>query len=194
MVKQVIVELSDREYQILENIDELEGDTSQKMLQLFKDYLKATPRFRPDYHLIKMDEKKDMLQQVLESIWDEYKSTPSPLENWDEDKFNSVRENLLSVNAVRPLGIQNFILTTQLKKPWLAAFNTVAKIFPDIDEFSQACVATVYMLDYLSRGTFDAQLLKDATILLNELFLFTYAAAKRKAHEFKRSLGKGGVR
>ena len=57
----------------------------------------------------------------------------------------------------------------------------------DFDEFSQACIATIYVLDFLSRGTFDHELLKDSTILLNDLYLFSYAVAKKKAHEFQKA-------
>lgn len=191
MVKWVVVELSDREYQVLENIDELEGDPPEKLRELLRNYLVCTPRFKMDYHIIHLEEKRELLTTVLEEIWKEYESCINPLENWDTQKVDTVRENLIEINAIRPVGSFDIALTGTLKKPWLQAYNSVGKIFDDVDEFSQACIATVYVLDFLSRGTFDHELLKDGTIFLNELFLFSYAIAKKKAHEFQKARGKG---
>ncbi len=187
MVKWVVVELSDREYQVLENIDELEGPAPLKLRELLREYLQSTPRFKVDYHIIHLEEKKELLIEILEAIWKEYESSLSPLESWDKEKADVVRENLMEINAIRPVGSFNFALTGLLKKPWLTAYNNVSAVFDDIDEFSQACIATIYVLDFLSRGTFGQELLKDSTILLNELYLFSYAVAKKKAHEFQKA-------
>ncbi|MCL7415468.1 MAG: hypothetical protein M8349_05335 [ANME-2 cluster archaeon] len=187
MVKWVVVELSDREYQVLENIDELEGPAPLKLRELLREYLQSTPRFKVDYHIIHLEEKKEFLIKVLEDIWKEYELSPTPLEKWDQKKAELVRENLMEINAIRPVGSFDIALTGVLKKPWLSAYNSVSEVFEDIDEFSQACIATIYVLDFLSRGTFESELLKDSTIFLNELYLFTYAVAKRKAHEFQKS-------
>ncbi len=187
MVKWVVVPLSDREYQVLEKIDELEGTAPLKLRELLRAYLQSTPRFKADYHIIHLEEKKDFLETVLEDIWKEYKLSPTPLEKWDQETAETVRENLMEINAIRPVGSFNIALTGVLKKPWLSAYNSVSEVFEDIDEFSQACIATIYVLDFLSRGTFEPKLLKDSTIYLNEIYLFTYAVAKRKAHEFQKS-------
>ncbi len=187
MVKWVVVPLSDREYQVLEKIDELEGSAPQKLRELLREYLESTPRFKADYHIIHLEEKKDFLVTLLEDIWKEYELSPTPLEKWNQDKAATVRENLMEINAIRPVGSFNFALTGVLKKPWLSAYNSVSEVFDDIDEFSQANIATIYVLDFLSRGTFEHELLKDSTIFLNELYLFTYAVAKKKAHEFQKS-------
>jgi hypothetical protein len=187
MVKWVVVPLSDREYQVLEKIDELEGPAPQKLRELLRAYLQSTPRFKADYHIIHLEEKKDFLLTVLEDIWKEYELYPTPLEKWDQEKAAIVRDNLMEINAIRPVGSFNIALTGLLKKPWLSAYNSVSEVFADIDEFSQACIATIYVLDFLSRGTLEPELLKDSTIFLNELYLFTYAVAKKKAHEFQKS-------
>ena len=187
MVKWVVVELSDREYQILENLDDVEGDSSQKLRTLLRDHLFATPRFHKDYHIIHLEEKKELLIGILESIWKEYESSTSPLEKWDEDKMKSVRDELTEINAIRPVGPFSFTVTGFLKKPWLSAYYHVNNIFEDLDEFSQACIASIYVLDFLSKGTFESGLLKNSTILLNELFMFSYAVARKKAHETQES-------
>ncbi|MCL7476470.1 MAG: hypothetical protein SCH39_12960 [Methanosarcinales archaeon] len=189
MVKWVVVELSDREYQVLKNIDELEGEVSQKLRELLRNYLISTPRFKVDYHIIHLEEKRELLMSVLEEIWKEYESCLSPLEKWDQEKAQTVRENLMEINAIRPVGSFDIALTGLLKKPWLSAYNSVSEVFDDVDEFSQACIATIYVLDFLSRGTLEPGLLKDATIFLNELYLFSYAVAKKKAHEFQKARG-----
>ncbi|MBW6519371.1 MAG: hypothetical protein K0A89_12850 [ANME-2 cluster archaeon] len=189
MVKWVVVELSDREYQVLKNIDELEGEVSQKLRELLRNYLISTPRFKVDYHIIHLEEKRKLLMSVLEEIWKEYESCLSPLEKWDQEKAQTVRENLMEINAIRPVGSFDIALTGLLKKPWLSAYNSVSEVFDDVDEFSQACIATIYVLDFLSRGTLEPGLLKDATIFLNELYLFMYAVAKKKAHEFQKARG-----
>ncbi|MDF1558072.1 MAG: hypothetical protein P1P80_07835 [ANME-2 cluster archaeon] len=187
MVKWVVVELSDREYQVLKKIDELEGPAPQKLRELLRGYLQNTTRFKVDYHIIHLEEKKELLIKVLEDIWKEYELSSTPLEKWDQKKAELVRENLMEINAIRPVGSFDIALTGVLKKPWLSAYNSVSEVFEDIDEFSQACIATIYVLDYLSRGTFEPGLLKDSTIFLNEIYLFTYAVAKRKAHEFQKA-------
>ena len=187
MVKWVVVPLSDREYQVLGKIDELEGPAPLKLRELFRAYLQNTTRFKADYHIIHLEEKKDFLMTVLEDIWKEYELSYPPLEKWDQKTAETVRDNLMEINAIRPVGSFNFTLSGVLKKPWLSAYNSVSEVFGDIDEFSQACIATIYVLDFLSRGTFEPKLLKDSTIYLNEIYLFTYAVAKRKAHEFQKS-------
>jgi hypothetical protein len=188
MVKWVVVKLTDREYQILDNLEDIEGTTAEKLKELFTSYLLQTPRFKVDYHVIKLDETKEHLQQVLELIWNEYQQSPNPLDLWDEDKFDRIKKELIQVNALRPMGGRQFAPTYLFKKPWLSVFNNVNKVFPEHDEFSQAYIATIYMLDYLSKVTFDDELLKDATIILNEFYMYTYAVAKKKAHEFQRSI------
>jgi len=186
MVKWVVVQLSDREYQILEKLDDIEGDSSQKLRMLLRDYLFTTPKFQKDYHIIHLEEKKDLLFEILVSIWKEYDSSTSPLEKWDEEKVKSVRDELMEIDAIRPVGPFSFTVTL-LKKPWLAAYYHVNNIFEELDEFSQACIASIYVLDFLSKGTFKSELLKNSTILLNELFMFSYAVARKKAHETQES-------
>lgn len=187
MVKWVVVKLSDRECQILEELDDVEGDSGQKLRTLFRDYLFTIPRFHKDYHVIHLEEKKEFLFEILKSIWEEYDSTTSPLEKWDQEKVETIRNELMGINAIRPVGPFSFTVTGLLKKPWLSAYYHVSNIFEDMDEFSQACIASIYVLDFLSKGTFESELLKDSTILLNELFMFSYAVAKKKAHETQES-------
>lgn len=187
MVKWVVVQLSDREYQILEKLDDIEGDSSQKLRMLLRDHLFTIPRLHKDYHIIHLEEKKEFLFEILVSIWEEYESSTSPLEKWDEEKVKSVRDDLMEIDAIRPIGPFNFTVTSLLKKPWLSAYYHVSTIFEDLDEFSQACIASIYVLDFLSKGTFESGSLKNSTILLNELFMFSYAVAKKKAHETQES-------
>ena len=170
MVKWVVVPLSDREYQVLGKIDELEGPAPLKLRELLRAYLQSTPRFKADFHIIHLEEKKDFLNTMLEDIWKEYELSSTPLEKWDQEKATTVRENLMEINAIRPVGPFNITLTGFLKKPWLSAYNSVSEVFEDIDEFSQANIATIYVLDFLSRGTFEPKLLKDSTIYLNEIY------------------------
>lgn len=188
MVKKVVVELTDREYLILEKLNEFEGDCSQKLKALFIDYLAQTPRLKANYHLIKLDEKKDYLLEILEYIWTEYEKNPNPLESWDSGKYDSIQQELLQINVIRPMGAGRFAPTYMFKKPWLSVYNSTSKVFPDLDEFSQAYLATIYMLDYLSRGTLEKELLRDSTMILNEFYMYTYAVAKKTAHISKEAL------
>jgi hypothetical protein len=190
MVKTVVVEFSDREYQILLKLDEFEGDDSQKLKELFTSYLAQTPRLKAGYHLIKLDETQDHMLEVLDSIYKEYESSPSPLEGWTQSKYDKILEDLLQIEIIRPMGAGRFGPTSRFKKPWLTVYNSTSKVFPDLDEFSQAYIATVYMLDYFSRGTFEAELLRDATIILNEFYLYSYALAKKQAHNAQKAITK----
>jgi hypothetical protein len=190
MVKTVVVELSDREYQILLKLDEFEGNDSQKLKALFTSYLAQTPRLQAGYHLIKLDETQEHLLEILDSIYKEYESDPSPLECWTQSKYDKILEDLLQIEVIRPMGAGRFGPTSRFNKPWLTVYNSTSKVFPDLDEFSQAYIATVYMLDYLSRGTFEAELLKDATIILNEFYLYSYAIAKKQAHDAQKAIAK----
>lgn len=190
MVKTVVVEFSDREYQILLKLNEFEGDDSQKLKELFTNYLSQTPRLRAGYHLIKLDETQDHMLEILDSIYKEYESNPSPLEGWTQSKYDKIQEDLLQIEIIRPMGAGRFGLTSRFKKPWLTVYNSTSKVFPDLDEFSQAYIATVYMLNYFSRGTFEAELLRDATIILNEFYLYSYALAKKQAHNAQKAITK----
>jgi hypothetical protein len=190
MVKTVVVEFSDREYQILLKLNEFEGDDSQKLKELFTNYLSQTPRLRAGYHLIKLDETQDHMLEILDSIYKEYESNPTPLEGWTQSKYDKIQEDLLQIEIIRPMGAGRFGLTSRFKKPWLTVYNSTSKVFPDLDEFSQAYIATVYMLDYFSRGTFEAELLRDATIILNEFYLYSYALAKKQAHNAQKAITK----
>lgn len=188
MVKWVLVKLTDREYQILENLDDLTGDSASRLKELFTRHLLETPKFKVDYHVLKLDENKEHLSKVLQAVWNEYELSPEPMDGWDMEKFDRINKELIQINAIRPMGGNKFAPTYMFKKPWLAVYNSVPKIFPELDEFSQAYVATIYMLDYLSRETLGEEMLKDSTIILNELFMLSYAAAKKRAHEFTKAL------
>jgi hypothetical protein len=190
MVKWIVVKLSDREHQILETIDEIPGDCSQKLKELYIQYLQTAPKFKADFHIIKLEEKKDLLLEVLTSIWKEYETSISPMEDWDKEKFNRVRDELVQVNAIQQMGVGNYIPTQAFKKPWLSAFHKTSTIFPDIDEFSQAGITSAYVLTHLSRDTFPIDLLKDAAIVLNEDFMFVYAIAKKRANDFSQAIKK----
>ena len=190
MVKTVVVEFSDREYQILLKLDEFEGDDSQKLKELFTSYLVQTPRLQAGYHLIKLDETQDHLLEILDSIYKEYESNPSPLEGWTQSKYDKIQEDLLQIEIIRPMGAGSYGPTSRFKKPWLTVYNSTSKVFPDLDEFSQAYIATVYMLDYFSRATFETELLRDATIILNEYYLFSYALAKKNSREAQKAIAK----
>ena len=190
MVKWIVVKLSDREHQILETINEIPGDCSQKLKELYIQYLQTSPNFKAEFHIIKLEEKKDLLLEVLASIWKEYETSSNPIEDWDKEKFNKIRDELVQVNAIQQMGVGNFIPTQAFKKPWLSAFNKTSKIFPGMDEFSQAGITSAYVLTYLSRDTFPIELLKDAAIVLNEDFMFTYAIAKKRANDFSEAIKK----
>jgi len=190
MVKWIVVKLSDREHQILETIDEIPGNCSQKLKELYIQYLQTSPRFKADFHIIKLEEKKDLLLEVLTSIWKEYEISSSPMEDWDNEKFSRIRDELMQVNAIQQMGVGNYIPTQAFKKPWLSAFHKTSKIFPDIDEFSQAGITSAYVLTHLSRDTFPIELLKDAAIILNEDFMFVYAIAKKRANDFSEAIKK----
>jgi hypothetical protein len=188
MVKWIVVGLTDREYQILEKIVELKGDPPQKLKELYIQFLQTSPRFSADFHLIKMDEKKDLLMEVVTAIWKEYETSDCPVEDWDENKFNQIRDELVQVNAIQQMGIGNFIPTQSFKKPWLSAYHKSSIVFPDLDEFSQAGITSAYVLSYLSRDTFALELLRDAAIILNEDYMFPYAIAKKRAHDFSEAI------
>jgi len=190
MVKWIVVKLSDREHQILETIDEIPGDCPQKLKELYIQYLQTSPNFKADFHIIKLEEKKDLLLEVLASIYKEYETSNSPMEDWDKEKFNKIRDELVQVNAIQQMGVGNYIPTPDFKKPWLSAFHKTSKIFPGLDEFSQAGITSAYVLTYLSRDTFPAELLRDAAIVLNEDFMFVYAIAKKRANDFSEAIKK----
>lgn len=185
MVRWIVIKLTEREYQILENLDDIPGKPEEKMKELFIQHLTKTPRLKAGYHLIKLDEKKENLYRVLESIWEEYVATTDPMENWDQEKLDKILENLLAINAIQPVAL-NYVPTYIFRKSWLTAYRHVSTVFPDVDEFSQAYIATVYILDYLSKETFDLELSRDAAIFLNEKYMASYAIAKKQAHDFEK--------
>ncbi len=57
----------------------------------------------------------------------------------------------------------------------------------ELDEYSAACMATIQLLMEFGAGTLSDEKIRDATILINEGWMFVYATAMKKAREFMKT-------
>ncbi len=180
---EIHVNLTDTEYKILKKIKWLEGENGEKLHSLLKWYIKEQPSLKSDYYRLQREETQESLDKSLHDIWNTYEETDTPLLEMDPKRVEELLKKLEEINVVRNIGMHT-IPTGKFKDIWKTVIHDVITESPDMNEFSAACLTTLLLLNEFSMGTLTREELRDATILLNEGWLFIYAAAIHEARSY----------
>lgn len=184
MPKDLIVNLSDIEYKILNNIKIVEGSDGEKLRNLLRMYISTIPELKSSDYLLKRAENKEKIEELLKNVWNEYETTDYPTELWKDDKINKLTDDLLEINILMKTGEKQFIPSNKFRSLFKMLLHDIVTENKDLDEYSAACMATIQLLMEFGAGALSDETMRDGTIYLNEGWMFVYATAVKKAREF----------
>ncbi len=187
MPKDLIVTLSDIEYEILKRIKIVEGEDGTKLRNLFRLYVSTIPELKSSEYALKRVENKEEIESVLQEVWGAYELTDNPTEQWKEDKVNKLISDLIEVNVLVKTGEKQFIPTNKFRSLFKMLLHDIATENRDIDEYTAACVATIQLLMEFGGGSLSKEVLRDGTVLINEGWMFSYSTAMKRARQFMKT-------
>ncbi len=187
MSKDLIVTLSDVEYDILKKMKIVEGEDGEKLRNLLRLYISTIPELKSSEYALKRIENKTEIDEILREVWAAYEITDNPTEHWKEDKINKLISDLVEINVLINMGEKQFIPTNKFRSLFKMLLHDIANEFKDMDEYTAACISTIQLLMEFGGGGIGKETLRDGTILINEGWMFTYATAMKKAREFMKT-------
>ncbi|MCZ7383093.1 MAG: hypothetical protein O8C64_16170 [Candidatus Methanoperedens sp.] len=187
MPKDLKVTLSDIEYEILKKVKIVEGEDGEKLRNLLRLYVSTIPELKSSEYALRRVENKDKIEKILRDVWAAYEITDYPTEKWNDDKVNKMYSDLVEVNVLMKIGEKQYVPSNKFRSLFKMLLHDIAAESKDLDEYSAACVATIQLLREFSAGTLSEEMIRDATILINEGWMFVYATAMKKAREFMKT-------
>ena len=187
MPKDLIVTLNDLEYEILKKMKVVDGEDGEKLRNLFRLYVSTIPELKSSEYALKRVEKKEIIDEHLKNIWDEYEHTDFPTEQWDEEKVNKLTSELIEINVLFKVGEKQYIPSNKFRSLFKMLLHDITTESKDMDEYSAACVATIQLLMEFSVETLSKETIRDGTIFINEGWMFVYATAIKNAREFMKT-------
>ncbi|NJD77106.1 MAG: hypothetical protein FIB08_08440 [Candidatus Methanoperedens sp.] len=187
MSKDIVVTLTDLEYEIFKKMKVVEGENGDKLRNLFRLYVSTIPELKSSEYALKRVENKDYIEEILRDVWAQYEVTDSPTEHWDDNKVNKLMSDLVEINVLIKTGEKQFMPTNKFRSIFKMLLHDIATESKDRDEYSAACVASIQLLMEFGGGALDKETIRDGTILVNEGWLFVYATAMKKAREFMKT-------
>ncbi len=187
MPKELMIKLSDLEYEILKKMKIVEGEDGAKLKNLFRLYISTVPELKSSEYALKRVENKDIIEGHLKNIWEEYELTDNPTEQWNEEKINKLISDLTEINVMLNLGEKQYIPSNKFRSLFKMLLHDITTEAKDMDEYSAACIATIQLLMEFSAGTFSDENIRDGTIFINEGWMFVYSTAIKRAREFMKT-------
>jgi hypothetical protein len=187
MPKDLIVTLSDIEYEILKKMKIVEGEDGEKLRNLLRMYISTIPELKSSEYALKRIENKEEIEGFLREIWAQYELTDNPTELWTEEKVNKLIIDLSEINVLMKAGEGQFVPTTKFRGLFKILLHDIADENKEMDEYSAACVATVQLLMQFGAGSLSKETIRDGAIMVNEGWMFVYATAMKKAREFMKT-------
>jgi hypothetical protein len=187
MPKDLIVTLTDLEYEILKKMKVVEGEEGEKLRNLFRLYVSTIPDLKSSDYALKRIENKNKIEEILQYIWAAYETTDYPVELWSEEKVDKLVSDLMEINVLVKVGEKEYIPSNKFRSLFKMLLHDIATESRDRDEYSAACIATVQLLVEFSAGTLNKETIKDATIFINEGWMFVYSTAMKNAREFMKT-------
>ncbi|MCZ7393331.1 MAG: hypothetical protein O8C56_08395 [Candidatus Methanoperedens sp.] len=187
MPKDLTVTLSDIEYEILKNLKIVEGVDGEKLRNLLRVYIATVPELKSSEYALRRVEHKDEIEENLRDVWAQYELTDYPMEYWKEDKTNTLISDLVEINVLVKAGEKQFIPSNKFRSLFKMLLHDIATESRDRDEYSAACMATIQLLMEFGAGSLSKETIRDATIFINEGWMFVYATAIKKAREFMKT-------
>ncbi len=183
----VCVDLSEKEYEILTELKNLEGNEDEKLRSLFRYYLYTIPALKSSYYALKRVENKEEIEEILRDVQAAYKNTEYLIENWGNDKINKLIDELIEINVLSRVDEKQIIPKRKFGGLFKKLLHDIATEYNDMDEQIASFMATIQLLMEFGVGTLSKETIRDGAIFLNEGWLFIYPKAIKGAREFKRT-------
>ena len=181
------VTLSDLEYEILKKMKVVEGENGDKLRQLLRLYISTIPELKSSEYALKRVENKEIIDEHLRNVWSEYELTDYPTEHWNEEKIHKLTSDMAEINIMIKTGEKQYIPSNKFRSLFKMLLHDITTESNDIDEYSAACIATIQLLMEFGAGTLSKETIRDATIFINEGWMFVYSTAIKKAREFMKT-------
>jgi hypothetical protein len=187
MPKDLKVTLSDVEYEILKKMKIVDGGDGEKLRNLLRLYVSTIPELKSSEYALKRVENKDKIEKILRDVWAAYEITDYPTEKWDENQINKLNSDLVEINVLLKIGEKQYVPSNKFRSLFKMLLHDITNESKELDEYSAACMATIELLMEFGAGTLSDETIRDATILMNEGWMFVYATAMKKAREFMKT-------
>src|SRR5574341_1083967 len=96
----VCTDLSDKEYEILLSLKTIEGNDGEKLRNLFRYYLSTIPELKSSDYALKRFEDKEEIDEILKDVYEVYKKTEYPVDEWENDKIDRLIDELIEINVL----------------------------------------------------------------------------------------------
>lgn len=177
------VNLTDKEFEILKSLEKIEGRDGEKLRSLYRHYLSSIPELKSKDYELKRFEDKDEIDEILKSVFVVYKKTEYPVDAWENVIIDKLIDELTAINVLETTeGVR--IVPAKFRDIFKMLLHDIATENKDMDEHICALIAVIQLLKEFGAGTLKKETIRDATILLNEGWLYIYAKKMREAREF----------
>ncbi len=183
----ICVDFSEKEYEILKELTYVKGDDSEKLRNLFRYYLSSIPALKSSYYSLKRFENKDEIEDILKKVLEAYKGSEYPTENWNDEKIKKLISDLTEINVFFKVDEKRAMPERKFRNLFKKVLYDIATERKDMDEDVAGYMAIIQLLIEFGVGTLDKETLSDATILINDGWLFAYPKAMKEAREFKKT-------
>lgn len=183
----VCVDFSEKEYEILTELKNVEGEEGEKLRNLFRYYLYTIPALKSSYYALKRIESKEDIEEILRDVSAAYKNAEYQTENWEDNKINKLVDELAEVNVLLKVDEKRAIPGRKFRGLYKKLLHDIATEHMDMDEYTAGYVAIIQLLMEFGVGTLSKETIRDATILINDGWLFAYPKVMKEAREFKRT-------
>ncbi len=183
----VCVDLSDKEYEILTELKNVEGMDGEKLRSLFRYYLYTVPALKSSYYALKRVENRKEIEEILGEVQAAYKNTEYPIDDWGEDKTRKLIDELAEINVLTKADENRSIPKGKFRGLFKKLLHDIATENKDMDEYVAGYLAIIQLLMEFGVGTLSKEKIRDATVLINDGWLFVYPKAMKEARQFKKT-------
>ncbi len=183
----VCVDLSDKEYEILTELKNVEGIDGEKLRSLFRYYLYTIPELKSSYYALRRAENRKEIEEILEDVKSAYKNTECPIECWEEEKTKKLIDELVELNVLTKADETQSIPKEKFRGLFKKLLHDIATESKDMDEYIAGYFAIIQLLMEFGVGTLSNEKIRDATVLINDGWLFIYPKVMKEAREFKKT-------
>ncbi len=183
----ICIDLSEIEYKILKNLEIIKGDDDDKLRNLLRYYISATPELKSLQYALKRSEDREEIDKLVSEVEAAYGESDNPVELWEDDRINKLAADLVEVNVLMRTGENQFVPANKFRSLFKMLLHDIATESDELDEYEAAVVASIQLLMEFGSRSLDRETIRDGTIFITEGWMFSYASAMRKAREFKKT-------
>ncbi|NJD77618.1 MAG: hypothetical protein FIB08_11065 [Candidatus Methanoperedens sp.] len=183
----VCVDLSDKEYEVLTELKNVEGIHGEKLRNLFRYYLYTIPALKSSHYALKRVENREEIEEILEDVKTAYKNTECPIEVWGEEKTKQLIDELVELNVLTRVDEAQSIPKEKFRGLFKKLLHDIATESKDMDEYIAGYFAIIQLLMEFGLGTLSKEKIRDATVLINDGWLSVYPKVMKESREFNKT-------